>query len=477
MKQRLFALILMISPLGAMADFSSAMDAYERKDYRAAHGELTTLANHNDVDAQYMLGYMYALGEGVLQDYVEAHKWLNLAASQGKEGAREAREEVARRMTPTQVARAQALARDWQPQEQMESTEGVSGEVSPEPYTPDRETIIQVQRRLAELGYDPGPADGAPGQRTRRAIRNYQVREGLTVDGRISRELVESLLPAVADGSLPRRYAKVWEADAQVVDEETRALVDELQSLIDKAVSQRAADRWLVQELRELARLETSSWPELLLHESFAEGDYRWNPEWSSRRGSFRLERGEGLVLTPEAGRPSSSRDSSDLAGSLFDAFIGRGSSGNDARERGRAEIVLRKEIPNGFALRVDFSASEEPGRLVFRLGQGVDGRTGYRLVIETGGRGGVDLIRVDGRGRSVIRSSDSSQGLTSGRLHGLEWTRDGNGEMAVAIDGEEMFRVADSAIRDGYTRIGLASTGTELVLRELMLFGGNREN
>ncbi len=38
-------------------------------------------AEQGQVDAQYNLGVMYALGMGVPQDYVQAHMWFNLAAA------------------------------------------------------------------------------------------------------------------------------------------------------------------------------------------------------------------------------------------------------------------------------------------------------------------------------------------------------------------------------------------------------------
>jgi TPR repeat protein len=57
-------------------------------------------------------------GQGVPQDDVEAHKWLNLAASRETPGYQEvyarSRDEVAKQMTPAQLAEAQKLAREWQ---------------------------------------------------------------------------------------------------------------------------------------------------------------------------------------------------------------------------------------------------------------------------------------------------------------------------------------------------------------------------
>jgi hypothetical protein len=43
-------------------------------------------ADQGDVDSQVSLGLAYADGLGVPQDFVEAHKWYNLAASHVKYG-------------------------------------------------------------------------------------------------------------------------------------------------------------------------------------------------------------------------------------------------------------------------------------------------------------------------------------------------------------------------------------------------------
>ena len=91
----------------AWADFDSAMTSYERKDYYAAANEFKKLSAENDNDAQYMLGYMYATGKGVLKDYVEAHKWFNLAASHGNNDAIKACAGVEKRMSREQIAHTQ----------------------------------------------------------------------------------------------------------------------------------------------------------------------------------------------------------------------------------------------------------------------------------------------------------------------------------------------------------------------------------
>ncbi len=56
---------------------------------------------------------MYGDGHGVTQDYVQAHMWFNLAAAQGDESGRENRDKVVELMTPADISKAQAMAREW----------------------------------------------------------------------------------------------------------------------------------------------------------------------------------------------------------------------------------------------------------------------------------------------------------------------------------------------------------------------------
>lgn len=58
---------------------------------------------------------MYFKGKGVTQDYVEAHKWFNLAAAHGSKKALMNRDTLTKRMTPAQIAEAQRRARNWRP--------------------------------------------------------------------------------------------------------------------------------------------------------------------------------------------------------------------------------------------------------------------------------------------------------------------------------------------------------------------------
>ena len=71
--------------------------------------------------AQYSLGLRYVTGEGVPQDYTQAHMWLHLAAisreypDSDRDQAAEFRDKVGAVLSAEDLARAQALARDWKP--------------------------------------------------------------------------------------------------------------------------------------------------------------------------------------------------------------------------------------------------------------------------------------------------------------------------------------------------------------------------
>ena len=83
------------------------------QDYAEALKWYRKAAEQGDAVGQYNLGLMYGKGKGVPQDYVQAHMWFNLAAKQGDETGREDRDAIAKRMTPADISKAQAMAREW----------------------------------------------------------------------------------------------------------------------------------------------------------------------------------------------------------------------------------------------------------------------------------------------------------------------------------------------------------------------------
>ena len=152
MNTKLTFLLLFSGSSGVFGDdYQDGWDAYERQDYKTAYKLWLPLAEQGDAIAQYNLGSMYSNGQGVPQDdkeavrlyrlsaeqghakaqynlalkfdngqgvpqdYVLAHMWWNLSGSNGFKDAVTNRNVVEKRMSPSQIEKAQRLARNWRP--------------------------------------------------------------------------------------------------------------------------------------------------------------------------------------------------------------------------------------------------------------------------------------------------------------------------------------------------------------------------
>ena len=114
MKRLIIILCLTLGSFGVgwSGDFQKGLEAYYKGDYATALKEWKPLAEGGYIDAQNNLGIMYDNGKGVLQDYVYAHMWANISASNGEKKGAEVRDIIAKDMTSSQIEKAQDLARE-----------------------------------------------------------------------------------------------------------------------------------------------------------------------------------------------------------------------------------------------------------------------------------------------------------------------------------------------------------------------------
>jgi TPR repeat protein len=137
--------------------FEDAQAAYIRDDYAEALRLWGQLVDQGNARAQFNVGKMYYIGQGVQRDYAKADEWFQKAADQGfayaqfnlgaayedgglgvprdyalahmwfnlasspatdpelREMAVQNRDQVAAKMTPAQIDEAQRMAREWKP--------------------------------------------------------------------------------------------------------------------------------------------------------------------------------------------------------------------------------------------------------------------------------------------------------------------------------------------------------------------------
>jgi peptidoglycan hydrolase-like protein with peptidoglycan-binding domain len=103
------------------------------------------------------------------------------------------RDIVAARLTPAQLHAAQVRASTWQPPEMP------PGDASARPLAPavpppsGASRVQQAQAHLKAAGFDPGPADGTLGPKTRDALRRYQRTKGLQATGELDEPTLDAL--------------------------------------------------------------------------------------------------------------------------------------------------------------------------------------------------------------------------------------------------------------------------------------------
>ena len=174
-------MVTLVITLPTMADYEAGQRALDAGQPAEALRQWRAAAAADDRRAMLALGRLQLQGLGVLQDYVEAHKWFNLAASRGEAAAAQERDALAERMTPQQVSTAQDQASAWRP-DADETVEVSDADVATAPVSdagPPRQTIHEAQVLLAELGYEPGAFDGVWGSGSARAYGEFLRDAGL----------------------------------------------------------------------------------------------------------------------------------------------------------------------------------------------------------------------------------------------------------------------------------------------------------
>lgn len=232
----LLVCLLWLAAVPARADYTAGVRAWGRGDFAVAAREFLPAAQAGNAEAQFMMGRLYSLGDGVPEDWTQAWAWFDRAARQGHDEARLARDGLHSILTPTQLAAARAILAPPRPQPQValavpppENRQVVlvprsgtmapvprsstmapvprSGTMAPASLTAPGATeegrlmamgggddpLRRVQRGLNRAGYDAGPVDGVLGPRTRQAIRAWQIDHGQPVSGFVTPDLLAGL--------------------------------------------------------------------------------------------------------------------------------------------------------------------------------------------------------------------------------------------------------------------------------------------
>ncbi len=175
------------------------------QDFAKAGQWFLAAADHGLADSQYNVAVLFERGLGVTEDLPEAFKWFSVAAANGDEGAAARRDAIAEQMDANTLVDAKLAAQTWTPKRGDPIANGnltslgnwsnaslTSSSSSPSGPQASAE-VAKAQRLLRSLGYQPGPADGLMGPRTRDAISDFQRTAGLNVTGAVDAQLLSTL--------------------------------------------------------------------------------------------------------------------------------------------------------------------------------------------------------------------------------------------------------------------------------------------
>ena len=224
----------------------SAHSAYERKDYPAALARYQDAAELGNAEAQYYLSFMYLEGKGIAPDSQKAVLWMQKSADGGFapaqvqmglkhlagsgvsrdpvkaysffEKAAQAENPEAQYFLAVMTATGQGTTRNtdqalrWSrmaksngfpvPEELLTQkglaalgyqTHQAAGPADAPTVPSGKELILQIQAELTRLGFQPGPVDGVFGKKTASAIKSFQLKAGLAIDGKATPTLLKEI--------------------------------------------------------------------------------------------------------------------------------------------------------------------------------------------------------------------------------------------------------------------------------------------
>ena len=82
------------------------------QDFKEAVKWYRKAADQGYAYAQNNLGFRYYKGEGVPKSIVNSYVWWNIAAANGQQNAKNNKSTFTKEMTPAQIAKAEALAKE-----------------------------------------------------------------------------------------------------------------------------------------------------------------------------------------------------------------------------------------------------------------------------------------------------------------------------------------------------------------------------
>ncbi len=272
---------------------------------------------------------------------------------------------------------------------------------------------------------------------------------------------------AISQTTDSSRYS-TWQPPAADAGE-LGTFIGQLEALVKEATQAQAADPLFLQDLNDLIASYKNPWSTQLLFDDFKDGNYTANPVWTVSAGEYKVDakgnsRGLRSHIVPEGVQTGQNI----TIGNIVVGTLNTGQSGAG----GHASIYTPLKISNAFRVEMTFTSKYKYGRWDFGPYQGTSGNVAYRLTYFPNANPGLQLQRVTSQGTVAIASYNKPLVLETNSDHTLVWTRDRNGMMFVAIDGQQLMTVQDNQIRNPFDGFLMINSGGQYDVRSIKILG-----
>jgi hypothetical protein len=255
------------------------------------------------------------------------------------------------------------------------------------------------------------------------------------------------------------------DTDRQVLN----ALLTELEQRIEKAGERKVAPPKFLDELRAIVKQYRAKLRVVFLSDDFSDGDYRYNPAWVVDSGSFQVNASRRLsseVVQERPAAPQASKEkSSPFAGIIRDVL----SSPKEKSETEASASVVKEarthtlaQIGPAFEIDLTLVSKSSSGSMEIVLLGGTPPTPQYRMVYHSApsAERPIEIIRErDGRSYQ-IDSANQYPSLDDGGPHRIQWSRDSQDRLRVAVDGKEVLSTYEGFYRSPFAGLALVNKG-----------------
>jgi hypothetical protein len=253
---------------------------------------------------------------------------------------------------------------------------------------------------------------------------------------------------------------------------DTSQLVHQLRQLIAKAEKAKAADPNFLRDLKKLANSYDQGSTQIL-SDNFNSGQYPDSSRWTVIAGNWRIITQPAAGLATQVNTQQSGNNTQNLVNGLLGALISPQGSNQSQQSNGYAGLQAPVAIPNAFNVHYEFSPSQDAVRFDVGMYRNNNNGAYFLSYLPTQPRGFMLSSAVPGQGTRQIAYSPGIMNLNGRGFMSVDWKRDRDGRMTVAVNGQPLISVTDTSVQQPFDGFVMGNSGGFYIIRSVVITGG----